>query len=139
MSPVLFDTLKLTRALREKARFTQEQAEGLTDALSESFEERVATKQDIANLEAKLESLEQRLTVKMGGMLVVAVGLLTGALKEANVAEDKAAAAAEEAASFENWLASLEAKLSFLTWMAGANITLTLLVLGIVSSTVIRR
>jgi len=139
VSPVLFDTLKLTRALREKARFTQEQAEGLTDALSESFEERVATKQDIANLEAKLESLEQRLTVKMGGMLVVAVGLLTGALKEANVAEDKAAAAAEEAASFENWLASLEAKLSFLTWMAGANITLTLLVLGIVSSTVIRR
>jgi flagellar motility protein MotE (MotC chaperone) len=72
--PVLFDRLKLTRALREKARFTQEQAKALTDALSESFEERVATKQDTTNLETKLESLEQRLTIKMGGMLIVAVG-----------------------------------------------------------------
>ena len=81
MSPVLFDTLKLTRALREKARFTQEQAEGLTDALSESFEERVATKQDISDLEGKLESLEQRLTIKMGGMFIVAVGVLTGLMK----------------------------------------------------------
>jgi hypothetical protein len=81
VSPVLFDTLKLTRALREKAPFTQEQAEGLTDALSESFEERVPTKQDMTNLETKLESLEQRLTIKMGGMLIVAVGVLTGLMK----------------------------------------------------------
>ncbi len=77
----MFGTLKLTRALREKARFTQEQAEGLTDALTESFEERVATSQDISNLEAKLESLEQRLTIKMGGMFFVAVGVLTGLMK----------------------------------------------------------
>jgi hypothetical protein len=81
MSPVLFDTLKLTRALREKAHFTQEQAEGLTDALSESFEEHVATKQDISHLESKLESLEQRLTIKMGGMFVLAIGVITGLMK----------------------------------------------------------
>jgi flagellar motility protein MotE (MotC chaperone) len=81
VSPVLFDRLKLTRALREKARFTQEQAKALADALSESFEERVATKQDTTNLEAKLESLEQRLTIKMGGMFIVAVGVLTGLMK----------------------------------------------------------
>ena len=74
----MFDTLKLTRALREKACFTHEQAEDLTDALSESFEERVATKQDTTNLKAKLESLEQRLTIKLGGMLIVAVGVLPG-------------------------------------------------------------
>ncbi len=43
------------------------------------------------------------------------------ALKEANVPEDKAAAAAEEVASFENRLASVEAKLSLLTWMIGFN------------------
>ncbi len=60
------------------------------------------------------------------------------ALKEANVAEDKAAAAAEEVASFENRLASLEAKLSLRTWMVSVNITLTFLVLGIVISTLIR-
>jgi hypothetical protein len=81
VSPVLFDTLKLTRALREKACFTHGQAEGLTDALSESFEERVPYKREITNLEAKLESLGQRLTIKLGGMLIVAVGVLPGLMK----------------------------------------------------------
>jgi hypothetical protein len=81
VSPVLFNTLKLTRALREKGRFAQEQAEGLPDALSESFEERVPTKQDMTNLVSKLESLEQRLTIKVGGILIVAVGVLTGLMK----------------------------------------------------------
>jgi hypothetical protein len=43
MTAAPFDTLKLTKALREKAHFTQEQAEGLTEALSDSFEEQIAT------------------------------------------------------------------------------------------------
>jgi len=53
----------------------------LTDAFAESFHERVAKTQDISNLEAKLESLEQRFTIKMGGMFIVAVGVLTGLLR----------------------------------------------------------
>ena len=52
------------------------------------------------------------------------------ALKEANVPEDKAAAAAEEVASFENRLAGVETKLSLLTWMIGVNITLNFVVIG---------
>jgi chromosome segregation ATPase len=55
MTAAPFDTLKLTKALREKAHFTQEQAEGLTEALSDSFEEQIATKQDIAGLRADLK------------------------------------------------------------------------------------
>lgn len=55
MTAARFDTLKLTKALREKARFTQEQAEGLTEALSDSFEEQIATKQDIADLRSDLK------------------------------------------------------------------------------------
>jgi hypothetical protein len=81
MAAAHFDTLKLTKALREKAHFTQEQAEGLTEALRDSFEEQIATKLDISNLEAKRESLEQCLIIKMGGMLIVAIGVLTGLMK----------------------------------------------------------
>ncbi len=81
MAAAHFDTLKLTKALREKAHFTQEQAEGLTEALRDSLEEQIATKLDISNLEAKRESLEQCLIIKMGGMLIVAIGVLTGLMK----------------------------------------------------------
>ena len=93
MSTVPFDTLKLTRTLREKAHFTQEQAEGVTEALSEAFEERIATKQDISDLKHSIDGdisafkndvsqelsdlkhdvalLEQRLTNKIDRMTVV--------------------------------------------------------------------
>jgi len=74
MNPVPFDTLKLARTLRDKAHFSLEQAEGVTEALSDAFQDRIATKEDLA-------ALEQRLTIKIGGMLVVAVGLLTALLK----------------------------------------------------------
>jgi len=74
MGAIPFDTLKLARKLREKAHFTAEQAEGVADALADAFQDRVATKDDLA-------LLEQRLTIKIGGMLVVAVGVLTALLK----------------------------------------------------------
>ncbi len=52
------------------------------------------------------------------------------ALREANVPEDKAAAAAEEVAGFENRLANVEARLPLVTWMSGFNVMLTLLILA---------
>jgi hypothetical protein len=52
------------------------------------------------------------------------------ALREANVPEDKAAAAAEEVAGFENRLANVEARLSLLTWMVGFQLALTVVILG---------
>lgn len=42
----------------------------VADALAGAFQDRVATKDDLA-------LLERRLTIKIGGMLVVAVGVLT--------------------------------------------------------------
>lgn len=77
MGAIPFDTLKLARTLRDKAHFTAEQAEGVADALADAFQDRVATKDDLA-------LLEQRLTIKIGGMLVVAVGVLTAFLKLAS-------------------------------------------------------
>jgi monoamine oxidase len=76
MSAVPFDTLKLARALREKASLSAEQAEGITGALAEAFEDSVATRADIGELRSEIRLLEQRLTIKMGGMLAAAIAIL---------------------------------------------------------------
>lgn len=62
--------------------------------------------------------------------MALQLGALRNALLEAGASEDKADRAAEEVASYETRLASIESRLSVLTWMAGANITLVLLILG---------
>ncbi|HXW72621.1 MAG TPA: coiled-coil domain-containing protein [Methylocella sp.] len=56
MSAVLFDTLRLSRTLREKGHFTAEQAETLAEALGEATHEELATKADLATLNAALKS-----------------------------------------------------------------------------------
>ena len=50
MLAVPFDTLKLARALRDRAGFSQEHAEAAADALAEVLGEQVATKQDIKDI-----------------------------------------------------------------------------------------
>jgi hypothetical protein len=74
MGAIPFDTLKLARTLRDKAKFSSDQAEGVADALAEAFQDEIATKTD-------LRELELRLTTKIGGMLVVAVGVLAALIK----------------------------------------------------------
>lgn len=111
-----FDTLRLARALRDKAGFTPEHAEAAADALADVVVGQVATKQDlkdvgtelrneIAALRAELHSeisalraelhsqvaalraemtagfrdVEQRMTIRLGGMLVVVTGILLAA------------------------------------------------------------
>ena len=81
MSAIPFDTLKLARTLRDKARFTNEKAEGVADALADAFQDRIIAKDDVVLLRNELVLLEQRLTIKIGGMLVVAVGVLSVLLK----------------------------------------------------------
>jgi hypothetical protein len=60
------------------------------------------------------------------------MGKLYTALRAANVDEDKATAAAEEVANFENRLASMDARLLVVTWMVGF---LILMVLSLVTHT----
>ena len=74
MGAIPFDTLKLARSLQEKAKFPSEQAEGVAVALAEAFQDEIATKTD-------LRELELRLTIKIGGMLVIAVGALAAIVK----------------------------------------------------------
>ena len=63
-----------------RARFDQDQAEGLAEALAEAFHEQIATKADlqaaVKDLHGELMLLEQRLTIKMGTVAVAAIGVL---------------------------------------------------------------
>jgi len=75
MTGVAFDTLKLARRLRDSAGFTPEHAEAAAEALAEAIGgAELATKVD-------LRDLEQRLIIKLGGMMIVAVGIVLAALR----------------------------------------------------------
>ena len=66
-------------------RFSESQAEAVSaaqrDSLSQALDNQLATKADITRLENKLENLELRLTLKMGGMMVVSIGIIATLIK----------------------------------------------------------
>jgi hypothetical protein len=62
--------------------------------------------------------------------MALMMGKLYAALREANVAEDKAREAAEEVASFETRISDLTADMRLLKWMAGFNLALTIAIVG---------
>ncbi len=83
MTVLTFDTLKFARRLKEAgmdARLAEEQAEALAEALETNLEN-LATKADIADLRKEMQLMEQRLIIKLGGMLVVAVGMVAALVK----------------------------------------------------------
>jgi hypothetical protein len=55
---------------------------------------------------------------------------LYDALKEAGASEDKSRSAARALAGYENRFGKIESDLTLLKWMVGANIGLSLIVLG---------
>lgn len=74
MNAVPFDTLKLSERLAAGG-FTPEQARVAASALAEALSvSEIATK-------AGLCDLEQRLTIRLGGMLMVAVGVILAAMR----------------------------------------------------------
>ena len=54
MTGVAFDTLKLATALRDRARLTQEQAEGFATAIGDALHDDLATKSDLAATQADI-------------------------------------------------------------------------------------
>lgn len=68
MSSLVFNSLEYARRL-EASGFTRQQAETQANILTEIIDERMATKQD-------LRELELRLVVRFGTMLAAGVGLL---------------------------------------------------------------
>ncbi|EJF9108182.1 DUF1640 domain-containing protein [Escherichia coli] len=92
MAQVYFDTLKFVETL-EAAGMPAAQARAISAAVKDSHEAaEVATKRDlndvktelkndIAAIDAKIDKLTLQLTVRFGGMLVVAVGVLAAIIK----------------------------------------------------------
>ena len=56
VTALLFDTLRLSRKLRDKGHFTPEQAEAIAEALGEAAHDDLATKADLAALKAELKT-----------------------------------------------------------------------------------
>jgi hypothetical protein len=62
--------------------------------------------------------------------MALMLGKLYAALRDAGANEQQAREAAEEAAGYETRLASIDTRVTVLTWMVGANVTLTVAVLA---------
>lgn len=74
MPTITFDTHKFIRRLRE-AGISEEQAEAIAEAFREANQEaEIATKAD-------LRELEYRLIIKLGTMIVVAIGVVATLVK----------------------------------------------------------
>jgi hypothetical protein len=72
-----FDTLSYAKKLKA-AGFTDEQAEIQAEALSQIIEERLATKQDLKELELRLK---HDLTLRLGGMLAAGIAVVATLVK----------------------------------------------------------
>ena len=62
--------------------------------------------------------------------MALQLGALREALEDAGASHEKSAKAAEELEGYDARLGGIETRLAVLTWMAGAGMALTLLVLG---------
>ena len=62
--------------------------------------------------------------------MAMMMGNLYSALKQAGADDDNARRAAEEVATYDARMNTIENRLSVLTWMVGTNVALTLAIVG---------
>ena len=77
MSVLVFDTHAYVKRLTSVG-FTEEQAEVQAEVLTGLIEEQLATKRDLKELE---EHLTYRLTLRLGSMMVAAIGIVAALVK----------------------------------------------------------
>ena len=92
---VALDTLAYAKRLRE-AGFSEVQAEGQAQALASAMTDSLATKQDLRELEVRMEARfdtiaarfdtsladrERRMTTRLGGMMVAGIGVVSVLVK----------------------------------------------------------
>jgi hypothetical protein len=74
---ILFDTHENVKKLRAVG-FTEEQAEVQTRIIAELVDEQLVSRQ---YLDERLKELEYRLVIRLGGMIVVAIGVVATLVK----------------------------------------------------------
>ncbi len=74
---ITFDKLAYVERLKSGG-YTEQQAKTQAEALDAALKESVATKHDIDLLRRDLRESEQRVTIRLGGMIVAATALPTG-------------------------------------------------------------
>jgi len=84
MTTLTFDTLGYAKKLQELG-FTREQAEGFAEIQRDIIEDRLATKQDLRELETrldnKIEKLEYRLTIRLGAMMAASIAIVAALVR----------------------------------------------------------
>ena len=79
MAAIMFDTHAFVKELTE-AGMPEQQAEVLARSQATLIDEKLATKEDLKKLELAtkrdLKELELRLTLRLGSMMVVAIGVV---------------------------------------------------------------
>ena len=80
MTILAFDTYAAVTRLKE-ACFSEAQAKGVIDTFREVDTSDVATKSDVRELELRIRELELRMTIKLGGLIVAATGILLAAIR----------------------------------------------------------
>jgi hypothetical protein len=76
MATIVFDSHTFVKRLRSTG-FTEEQAEAIVEASRDALAQLV-TKED---LDTRLTALEQRLTIRLGAIVAVAVGAIAALIK----------------------------------------------------------
>jgi hypothetical protein len=85
MTAITFDTLKFVQTLRESG-VDNKQAEAIAAAVRETHDSAdLATKRDLKELELQLnqslKELELRLTLRLGALVVAAIGIVAALVK----------------------------------------------------------
>lgn len=81
---IVFDTLRYANKLKA-AGVSEKQAEVQAEALAEIIDDKLATKRDLKELENELKrdikELEERMTIKLGSIMLGGLGLLVILMK----------------------------------------------------------
>ena len=80
MTTITFDTLKFANKLKA-AGVPPQQAEAEAEALSDVFEANLNELVTKETLQQELSLLEQRMTIKLGGMMAVAIAITATLVK----------------------------------------------------------
>ena len=81
MNAVPFDTLKFAQRL-EAVGLSPTAAAGIAEAFAEALTGAgLATKLDISTLQHQIELLRRDLTMRLGSMMIVAIGVLLAAMR----------------------------------------------------------